>query len=273
MVFAAPVRSASYRAEFDVIAETADYIVVNKPAPLLVHPTKPGPTPTLLDGLKVLLGYEMANGAQLSIINRLDRETSGLVLVAKNVRTARAFHRAMERRLTRKEYQAIIWDWPEEDSFCVDAPMLRRGEVESSPVWLMQCIHSRGAEAYTEFEVVRRFEKSTRNGSRFSVVRAMPHTGRMHQIRLHLRHAGFGVVGDKLYGLDEHLYLKHIETGWTEELAAKLLLPRQALHSCALGLSLSEDPPNRPRPDDYEPIPGPFEWQAPLAADLAEFIT
>ncbi|MBP7951040.1 MAG: RluA family pseudouridine synthase [Verrucomicrobiales bacterium] len=240
--------------DFTVLDETADYIVVSKPAPLLVHPAKPGNPPTLLDGLEALLAFEMANGARLSIINRLDRETSGLVLVAKNLPTARDFHKAMERRQARKEYLAIVWGWPEEDVFRVEAPLLRRGEVEPSPVWLMQCVHPDGAPSRTEFVVERRLE---REGTRFSLIRALPHTGRMHQIRLHLRHAGFGVVGDKLYGRSEAFYLQHIETGWTPELASALLLPRHALHSCMLEL----------------PVEGRMiRWESPLAADLQAFL-
>ena len=76
---------------FEVLYETDNFIVVNKPAPLLVHPSVPGNPPTLLDGVKDLLAYDIANGAKLSIINRLDRETSGVVIVAKNKPTARQF--------------------------------------------------------------------------------------------------------------------------------------------------------------------------------------
>ena len=77
------------QADFEIIGETPDLIAVNKPAGLLVHPTKPGGPRTLWDALKDLLGYEIANGGQVSLINRLDRETSGLVLVAKNAAAAR----------------------------------------------------------------------------------------------------------------------------------------------------------------------------------------
>ena len=72
----------AHNPDFTIITETADYIVVDKPAPLLIHPSVPGNPPTLLDGLQALLAYELANGATLSIINRLDRETSGVVIVA-----------------------------------------------------------------------------------------------------------------------------------------------------------------------------------------------
>ena len=104
-------RSILSNPKFTIIDESEHYLVVNKPAPLLIHPSVPGNPPTLLDGVQDLLAYEMANGAALSIINRLDRETSGLVLVAKNLSTARNFHKAMERRQSRKEYLAIVWGW------------------------------------------------------------------------------------------------------------------------------------------------------------------
>ena len=242
---------------FTIIDETPRFIVVNKPAPLLIHPAVPGNPPTLLDGLQDLLAFEIANGAALSIINRLDRETSGLVLVAKNLSTARNFHKAMERRQSRKEYLAIVWGWPEEDQFTVDAPLRRAGEVRESPIWLYQTVHPEGASALTEFSVLKRFEKITTNGNRFSLIRAKPHTGRMHQIRVHLHHVGFPVVGDKLYGPNLQHYLTHIETGWTPEQEHALLLPRHALHSASLSIPHEEQT---------------LSWQAPLLPDLREFL-
>lgn len=241
---------------FTIIDETENYIVVNKPAPLLIHPSVPGNPPTLLCGLQSLLAFEMANGAALSIINRLDRETSGLVLVAKNISTARSFHKAMERRQARKEYMAICWGWPEQDTFRVEAPMRRAGEVRECPIWLYQEIHPEGASALTEFSVLKRFTKTTTNGDKFSLIRAKPHTGRMHQIRVHLQSVGHSVVGDKLYGPDLQCYLTHIETGWTDKLESQLLLPRHALHSCSLSIPLQE----------VEKF-----WEAPLWEDLAGF--
>ena len=80
-------------------------------------------------------------------------------------------------------------------------------------------------------------------GDRFSVIRAIPRTGRTHQIRVHLASIGHPIVGDKIYGPDEQLYLRFIETGWTHELGQKLLLPRHALHSSKLAI---EDEPRGP---------------------------
>jgi 23S rRNA pseudouridine1911/1915/1917 synthase len=242
---------------FTVLAETDDYIVVNKPAPLLIHPSVPGNPPTLLCGMQALLAYEIANGAALSIINRLDRETSGLVLVAKHVSAARNFSRAMERRQSRKQYLAIVWGWPTEDRFTVDAPLIRAGEVRESPIWLQQTVHETGSPSRSEFEVVARFTKATTNGSKFSLLHVKPHTGRMHQIRVHAAHAGFPLVGDKIYGPTPEHYLEHIETGWTPALEQSLLLPRHALHSVSLSIPFGETT---------------LHWNAPLQDDLQNFL-
>ena len=231
-----------------VIDETDDFVVVAKPPFLPVHPTRPEETGTLWDELRALLAYELANGGQVSIINRLDRETSGLTLVAKNRDAARYFSTRMMTRSFSKEYLAIVFGWPAEDSWQVAAPLLRQGAVRPSPVWVKQCSHPDGAAAVTDFRVERRFE---RGGSRFAVVRAFPETGRMHQIRVHLSESGNPIVGDKLY-VDERCYLEFIETGWTRSLADRLLLSRQALHSTRLSVE-------------------GWDWHSSLPPDLAEW--
>jgi 23S rRNA pseudouridine1911/1915/1917 synthase len=221
----------------------------------------------------------------------LDRETSGLVLVAKTAAAARDFGLLMQRRSLRKEYLAIVWGWPEWDHKLVDAPLDRQGKHQHSLIWLKQMIHAGGAPAQTEFFIEQRFtkctrrpspaasplpldarpgrdpdpkdegqgrnqshaENSTRSEEKFSVIRAIPRTGRTHQIRVHLASTGHPVVGDKIYGPDEHLYLRFIETGWTHELEQRLLLPRHALHSAKLAIGHHR------------------EWASALAPDLVEF--
>jgi 23S rRNA pseudouridine1911/1915/1917 synthase len=247
-----PVSSPSL--QFKIIDETGDYIVIDKPPFVLSHPTKPTTQPTLWKELRELLAFEIAGGGQVSIVNRLDRETSGLVLVAKTAAAARKFGLLMQQQKVHKEYLAIVWGWPNWERKTADAPLDRQGKHQESAIWLKQMIHRNGSPARTEFHVERRFVKSTPSGEKFSLIRAIPQTGRTHQIRVHLASIGHPIVGDKIYGPDERLYLRFIEASWTPELERRLLLPRQALHSAKLA------------------IEGEREWASPLPPDLAEFM-
>lgn len=244
--------------DFTILDETDDWLVVSKPAPLQIHPSKPGDGGlTLWDGLRAMLSFELVNGGQVSIVNRLDRETSGLVLVAKNVETARRFGKAMMRRQCRKTYLAIVHGWPEWETIRLDAPILRQGEVMESRIWVKQMVHENGSPCLTEFRVMQKFEREHLGAMRnFSLIEARPHTGRMHQIRVHLAHLSFPVVGDKIYGADESCYLDFIATGWTPSLSERLLLPRHALHSLSL---------------EVEDALGLLRWTAPLTEDLQSF--
>jgi 23S rRNA pseudouridine1911/1915/1917 synthase len=159
----------------------------------------------------------------------------------------------MQQRRLRKEYLAITWGWPEWETKIVDAPLDRQGKHQPSTIWLKQMINPAGVHAETEFHVERGFVKSTTAGDKFSLIRAIPRTGRTHQIRVHLSSVGHPIVGDKIYGPDEQLYLQFIETGWTTALEQRLLLPRHALHSANLA------------------IEGEREWNSPLPPDLTEF--
>ena len=228
--------------------------MVDKPPFLLIHPSKPDGTPTLWAALRELLAFELVNGGQVSIVNRLDRETSGLVLIAKNAVTARRFGLAMERRLIEKEYLAIVFGWPQWQTTSLEAPLARQGAHKPSAIWLKQMIHEKGAPAVTDFRVESRFVRPGNEHDRFAIVRAIPRTGRTHQIRVHLAHLGHPIVGDKIYGPNEKLYLRFIETGWTDELARTLLLPRHALHSARLQIA-------------HE-----FDWQSSLPVDLVAWI-
>jgi 23S rRNA pseudouridine1911/1915/1917 synthase len=246
--------------DFKIIDETDDYAVIDKPPFLLIHPTKPDGTRTLWQELRELFAFEIASGGQVSIVNRLDRETSGLVLVAKKTDVACRFGVLMQRRLLKKEYLAIVWGWPEWERTLVDAPLDRQGKHQRSAIWLKQMIHPAGASAQTEFKVEWRFARSpgragenAREVEKFGLIRAIPHTGRTHQIRVHLASIGHPIVGDKIYGPDEQLYLRFIETGWTAKLERLLLLPRHALHSASLA------------------IEGEHDWSSSLPHDLAEF--
>src|SRR5436853_1597114 len=133
------------RRDFKIIDETDHYIVIDKPPLLLVHPTKPDGATTLWAELRQLLAFEIASGGQVSIVNRLDRETSGVVLVAKTSAAARRFGLLMQARRLDKEYLAIVSGWPDWKTQIVDAPMDRQGKHQLSAIWLKQMIHSKGA--------------------------------------------------------------------------------------------------------------------------------
>src|ERR1700693_6091486 len=238
---------------FNIVDETDEYFVVDKPPFLLIHPTKPNEARNLWKELRELLSFEIASGGQVSIVNRLDRETSGLVLVAKTAAAARRFGLLMQQQRLKKEYLALVWGGPEWTTKIADAPLDRQGKHGESEIWLKQTIHPAGAASQTEFRVEQRFTRSTSSGDKFSLIRAIPRTGRTHQIRVHLSSLSHPIVGDKIYGPNEQLYLQFIETGWTPELERRLLLPRQALHSSKLAIG------------------NEHEWTSALPVDLAEF--
>src|SRR5436190_21009198 len=118
--------------DFKIIDETDDYAVVDKPPFLLIHPTKPDGTRTLWQQLRELFAFEIAGGGQVSIVNRLDRETSGLVLVAKTSAAARKFGMLMQQRRLKKAYLSIVWGWPAWVNKVVDASLDRQGKRRRS---------------------------------------------------------------------------------------------------------------------------------------------
>jgi len=241
-------------ANFRVIDESDDWIIVDKPAPLIVHPANNKPEPTLLGGLEKLLAFEIENGNCPAIVTRLDRETSGIVLVAKHTAAARELGMIFERREALKEYLAIVHGWPEADEWILDAPLLRAGEIAASNIWVKQVVHPDGKQSLTRFAVEQRFE---RDSGHFSLVRCFPETGRMHQIRVHLSHAGHPIVGDKIYSGNGSEYLEWMATGWSPKLADRLLLPRHALHAARLRLDVGGSS---------------HDWQAPAPVDFLQFI-
>ncbi len=242
--------------DFTVLDETDDYIVVDKPAPLQVHPSTPNGTWTLWHGLNGLLAYEMANGGQISIINRLDRETSGTVLVAKNQATARRFGIAMQERQFHKTYLAIVHGWPTWQGLDCEGPILRKGDIAESPIWVKQMVHPDGVACQTRFRLLQTVEHG--QAGQLALVEASPVTGRMHQIRVHLAHLGHPILGDKIYGVDERCYLDFIETGWTPDLERRLHFSRQALHSCRLEVQAP----------DFHHI-----WEAALPAEMQRWLS
>ena len=219
---------------FAIIHEDADLFVVHKPADLVCHPTKGDEYSSLISRARL---YLQDHGTPY-LIHRLDRETSGLVVIAKNPVAAGELGKVWETRAVRKEYQAIVHGHLTADSGIIDAPL---GKDEASPVVIKDCVRADGSPAQTEFTVETRFTVAVNVSSRlnkssetplpFSLLRLQPHTGRKHQIRIHLAHLGHPIVGDKLYGGDPDLYLALVEKRLTEEQRARLILPHHALHA------------------------------------------
>ncbi len=247
-----------------VLYEDDHLLVVDKPPLLTVHPTARHHRITVLS----LLEAERP-GQFLSLIHRLDRETSGILMLAKSSEADRAFKRRLEDRSRAetnqygmtpeagpsigKTYLAITWGIPSAGLIDVplepdtDNPLRVKMRVATGGVG----DGAPGMEARTLVEVL-----DTRGS--YALIRCRLLTGRQHQIRIHLASQGFPVVGDKLYGPDERLLARAADGELTDEDLAKLELPRQALHahSYALEHALS----------GY-----PLDLVSPLPPDLQEF--
>ena len=206
---------------FPIIFEDTDLLVINKPAGLVCHPTKGDAYSSLISRVRLHLGAAIPP----HLINRLDRETSGIVVVAKSDETARELRRKWETGAVRKEYFAIIHGHPEWTTRLADLPL---GKDEASQVAIKDTVRADGAASQTEFRVLARFHVL---GKAYSLIHAKPLSGRKHQIRIHLAHLGFPLLGDKLYGGREDLYLKFVQHSLTEDDWEWLVLRNHALHA------------------------------------------
>jgi 23S rRNA pseudouridine1911/1915/1917 synthase len=208
----------------NIIHQDESLLIVNKPAGLVCHPTKGDAYSSLIGRVRLYLGSD----GPIHFINRLDRETSGLVVIAKTDLAARALRRRWERGEVCKTYVAVVEGAVAESRGVIDAPI---GPDPLSSVAIKSRVCLNGAPSRTEFQVVSRLR---RLGSDYSVLLVSPRTGRKHQIRVHLAHLGHPVVGDKIYGPDERVYLAFVEGRMTEKQWALMKLPNQALHAWQL---------------------------------------
>jgi 23S rRNA pseudouridine1911/1915/1917 synthase len=221
---------------FDIIHEDADLLVVHKPAGLVCHPTKGDEYSSLISRARLHL-----KALQPHLVHRLDRETSGVVLFAKNPGAARELGKIWETRGVEKEYLAIVHGHVATEEGIIEAPL---GKDESSQVAIKDCVRADGAPAQTQFQVEKRFDRvipagtdddKVKNQPRpFTLLKLSPRSGRKHQIRIHLAHIGHPIVGDKLYGGDEDLYLALVENRLTESQRSRLILKHHALQAVSL---------------------------------------
>lgn len=212
----------------DVLHQDTHLLVVNKPAGLVCHPTKQGPLSSLIGRIRLHLGH-----GEGRLVNRLDRETSGVVLVATSAEVAGELGRVLSRD-AEKTYLAIVEGHLPDEPLHITAPL---GKDETTPIAIKNCVRPDGATAETRVHLIRRF---SRDGAPFSLVRVVPLTGRKHQIRIHLGHVGYPIVGDKLYGAEPLRYLRLVEGGLTDEDRRALRLEHHALHAHVLALHWRE---------------------------------
>ena len=203
-----------------ILEEDEDLIVLNKPGWIVCHPSKNGPWSSLVGAVREARGFD-----KLHLVSRLDRETSGLVILAKHARTASRLQTAFAKRNTRKRYLALLQGR-------LDGPRSTESNLErdpESPVFVQQRVSfgGRGKSALTHFRPIEHWGPHT-------LAEIVPESGRKHQIRAHAAWLGHPVLGDKIYGGDPTCYLEFIEHGWTPRLAAELHFPRQALHAADL---------------------------------------
>jgi 23S rRNA pseudouridine1911/1915/1917 synthase len=223
-----------------VIHEDEHLLVVNKPGDVVCHPSKHGPWSSLVGAARERCGLPT-----IHLVFRLDRETSGVVVMAKEPRMASRLQTAMQDRRVGKVYFALLTgELPE--PIRVEQPL---GVDTASPVFMKSAVCAGGQPAVTRFEPLSR-------GGGFTLVRVTTETGRKHQIRAHAQWLGHSVVGDKIYGPDARLYLEFIDSGWTPSLCERLLLPRQALHCAQIDLRTAGIP---------------FVFEAPLPSDMKDF--
>lgn len=166
------------------------------------------------------------NNAEGRLVNRLDRETSGVVLIAKTAVDAGELGKLFAGAGTvEKRYWAIVHRHVTESPATIDAPL---GRDEASAVAIKDTVRRDGAPARTGIEVLRLL---VRDGHQFAWLDIAPETGRKHQIRIHLAHIGHPIVGDKIYGGDEQIYLRFVTRCMTSDDERTLLVENHLLHA------------------------------------------
>ncbi len=172
----------------DIVYEDEDLIIVNKPAGMLVHPTHRDKSGTLLNGLTFYLNHDKTSGViRPGLVHRLDKETSGLMVVAKNLKNHRALSRQFQRKLVEKKYLALVEGSVGTETGTVEAPI---GRFADEKLWDVKP----GAKpSVTRFRVIERLHDAT-------LLEMEPVTGRTNQLRIHCASIGHPIVGDVARG-------------------------------------------------------------------------
>lgn len=208
-----------------IIFENSDFLVLNKPAGVLVHPTAANEPDTLVDWF--LEKYPEANKmswpdkSRAGIVHRLDKDTSGLILLAKNPETLIKLQEKFKNHEIKKTYWALVCgSTPQKDK--IEISIVRDKDKDMMKVQEATYSWTRGTvrEAVTEYKTLKYYRFNEQN---LSLVEVSPKTGRMHQIRVHLKYAGFPLVGDQLY-----------QTKISNLISKELGINRQFLHAVKL---------------------------------------
>ncbi len=226
----------------DIIYEDQDIIIINKPAGMVVHPAAGNPDGTLVNAL---LNYapELVEVPRAGIIHRLDKETSGLLAVARNLKAQKHLVEILQERTMKRQYQAVAWGVMTGGGK-VDAP-INRHPVDRKRM----TVRDDGKHAVTHYRVIERFRAHTH-------IRVDLETGRTHQIRVHMAHIHYPLVGDPVYGQRR----LRIPPESSEVMQNTLRsFRRQALHAARLGLT---------HPTTGEEM----EWEAELPEDMQNLI-
>ena len=173
----------------DIVYEDDDVIVVNKPQGMVVHPAPGHPDHTLVNALLYHSPLSTINGTfRPGIVHRIDKDTSGLLMVAKNDLAHQSLAEQLRNKTNKREYLALVYGQIKEDEGTIYAPLGRNPQDRKK-----QAVVKGGRHAVTHFKVIKRYDN-------FTLVKCILETGRTHQIRVHMKYIGHPLVGDPLYG-------------------------------------------------------------------------
>lgn len=187
---AKPLSLEAQNLNLDIVYEDADVIVVNKPQGMVVHPSAGHPDHTLVNGL-LYHTHELADspeGFRPGIVHRIDKDTSGLLMVAKNDKARESLEKQLAEKINKREYLAIVHGNFETKNGVIDAPIGRNPNNRKQ-----MAVNPKGKAAVTHFTVLEQFKD-------YSLVKCVLETGRTHQIRVHMKYIGHPLAGDLLYG-------------------------------------------------------------------------